>query len=383
MASSLEDGDMDSSTLSDIESNAASALLSSDLAPTPAAPSTTVSLPQPTSAYPAPLPTDDHLDADQTYPPMTTPWTVPASCTWTYDADSMPSSGVTGPMAWLDLEPIPGAKSLSCYPDGMFHEDRTGVFSPGTCPHGWTTVSLLVETNEAREDEVTTAICCSSEYHVDGSLCKRSVPTVVAVPFTYNHTARSYDVLSDSTTTLYSATIAVYTIRALFKDGDKDALGLKDEDDIGNVRPNKPLSLGARIGIGVGVGVFVLLVIAAIAFWLLRRDRARTEKKRSHELNAMRSRTHRPGGIGDDFYTTANAHHRRERSRHHTEPPPAYEAGADSSSVTDNESHLSGDTTTRDEEIRALQVQKAEIQRRIQELERSETNQTQDENRQQ
>lgn len=219
------------------------------------------------------------------------------------------------------------------------------------------------------------------EYSLDGNLCKRLVPTVVAVPITYNHTARSYDVLSHSTTMLYNATIAVYTIRALFKDGDKDALGLKDEDDIGPNRPAKTLSLAARIGIGVGVAVFVLFLMGAIAYFLVRRDRVRSEKKRAHELDIMRAR-HGTGGLGDDFYAAANGHHhRRDRSRHR-EPPPAYEAATDSTSMTDNDSRLSDDLTTRDDELRALQVQKAAIQRRIEELERSESDQNQDQNRQ-
>ncbi|KAI8684435.1 hypothetical protein NCS57_00109600 [Fusarium keratoplasticum] len=373
------------SSLEDAESLTLSGTDSSDPSSSSAAPSSTVSLsnqtPTPTSPVLAPSPTDDDLDDYQTFPPMTTPWTVPISCTWTYDAERVPEPGATGPVAWLDLEPIPGAKSLSCYPDGMFTDGRTGVFSPATCPHGWTTAELRVDTDEAHDDATTTAVCCSSAYSLDGNLCKRLVPTVVAVPISYNHTARSYDVLSDSTTTLYSATIAVYTIRALFKDGDKDALGLKDEDDIGPHRPAKTLSLAARIGIGVGVAVFVLFVIGAIAYFLVRRDRVRSEKKRAHELDVMRAR-HGTGGLGDDFYAAANGHHRRDRNRH-GEPPPAYEAATDSTSVTDNDSRLSDDLTTRDEELRALQVQKAAIQRRIEELERSESNQDQNQNQNQ
>ncbi|KAM5355733.1 hypothetical protein ACJ41O_002379 [Fusarium nematophilum] len=363
MSSPLEEREaVDTSTLSVVAESSivvsASASASESAAPsTPTSTSFLDPTPIPTSAVPEPSPTDDQLDSDGTYPPMTTPWTAPLSCTWTYNADRVPEPGATGPVAWLDLEPVPGDKSLSCYPNGMFTEGRTGVFSPGTCPNGWTTVSLRVETNEIKDEETTTAVCCSSEYYLDGNWCKRSVPTVLAVPITYNHTARTYDILSDSTTTLYSATIAVYTIRALFKEEDKDALGLKDEDDIGTERSPNSLSLGARIGIGVGVGAFVLL------------------RKRSHELNAMRSRHHGRGGLGDDFYIAGNGHPRR------AEPPPAYEAATDSHSTTDNDSRLSGDTTTRDEEIRALQVQKAAIQRRIEELERSETNHTQEENR--
>lgn len=355
--------------------------LSSEVASTVSAiPSSIVSLPSPT-----PWPTSDaiaptttiELPSDGTYPPMTTRWTVPVSCTWTYNADEVPRPGASGAVAWLDLDPVPGAKSLSCYPDGMFTDGRTGVFSPGTCPSGWTTVDLRVLTKEIKDDETTTAVCCSSEYQLDGNFCKRSVPTVIAVPYTYNSTAGEYDI-SDSTTTLYNATIAVHVIRALFKEEDKDDLGLKDEDDIGTENSPKKLPLSARIGIGVGVGVFVLLLVGAAAFFLIRRDRSRAAKKRSLELDAMRNG--RYGGEGGDVCGTTRGGGRGRCG--HAEPPPAYEAATDTASMTDNDSRLSGDTTTRDEEIRALRVQKAVIQRRIDELEHSETNQTEGENRQ-
>lgn len=113
---------------------------------------------------PDPLPTtiDDYDESGQTYPPMTTHWSVPLSCTWTYNVDKQPEPGATGAVAWLDIEPINGASTLSCYPDGMFGPGRTGVFSPGTCPNGWTTVSLLINTNEVKDKATTTAVCCSS-----------------------------------------------------------------------------------------------------------------------------------------------------------------------------------------------------------------------------
>jgi hypothetical protein len=53
--------------------------------------------------------------------------------------------GATGAIAWLDLKPNPHATTLSCYPDGMFYYGQTGVFSPASCPDGWTTVSLKVD----------------------------------------------------------------------------------------------------------------------------------------------------------------------------------------------------------------------------------------------
>lgn len=77
-----------------------------------------------------------------------------------YDSD-LPA-GVSEPIAYLDLEPLPGASTLSCYPDGMFYDGRTGVFSPATCPYGWTTVSLAVNTDQDEDEATTTALCCSS-----------------------------------------------------------------------------------------------------------------------------------------------------------------------------------------------------------------------------
>ncbi|KAF5023326.1 hypothetical protein F66182_4634 [Fusarium sp. NRRL 66182] len=370
-----------SSTFEDDESNT----LSESSSMAAAAPSPTISLsnptPAPTTLVLAPSPTDDKLDSEWTYPPMTTPWTGPPSCTWTYDAGNMLISGADGPAAFLDLQPIPGAKSLSCYPDGMFSHNHTGVFSPGTCPHGWTTAELRVETDESIPDDTTTAICCSSAFTLEGNICQRSVSSVVAVPYTYNHTAQSFDALTDTPTTLYSATIAVYTIRALFRDGDKDALGLKDEDDIGPDLHKEDLSMGARIGIGIGVAAFVLLAVGAVSFWLIRRERARSEKRLPHELNAVGNMHHNPGAPGGDFYAAGDTRNRRDRSRH-TEPPPAYEYATDSNSMTENDSRLSEDTATRGDEIRALQVQKEAIQRRIEELARTETHPTTEESRQ-
>ena len=89
---------------------------------------------------------------------MTTYWTKPQSCTWTYVADDPLQQASSGAIAWLDLEPRSGASTLSCYPDGMFFDGRTGVFSPATCPHGWTTVSLRVNTDEDAIQATTTAI---------------------------------------------------------------------------------------------------------------------------------------------------------------------------------------------------------------------------------
>ncbi|KAF7558879.1 hypothetical protein G7046_g5274 [Stylonectria norvegica] len=328
---------------------------------------------------------EDHHEDNQTYPPMTTPWSTPRSCTWTFSVDNSPEPEATGAVAWLDLEPIPGASSLSCYPDGMFYDGRTGIFSPGTCPNGWTTASLLVNTNEVKEKATTTAICCSSEYTLDGNHCKRSVPTVLAVPITYDHFANTYDVLTASTTTLYSATIAVYTIRALFQEEDKASLGLKDEDDIDDENHTSPLSLGARIGIGIGVGFFLLLILGCLTFYCLRKDRARWQKRRSHEMNAVQRTRHgtSEGATRNALYLANGVQHRTGCIGQHAEPPPAYEAARDSNNVSELsfQEDESGDGPIRVEEIRALRAQKATIQRRLEELEQVESNRSQERGR--
>ena len=92
---------------------------------------------------------------------MTTQWSTPLSCTWTYDISQQYDPGTSGPIAYLDLEPISDASTLTCYPDGMFFEGRTGTFSPATCPNGWTTVSVRRNTNEAKSVATNTAVCCS------------------------------------------------------------------------------------------------------------------------------------------------------------------------------------------------------------------------------
>ncbi|UNI14682.1 hypothetical protein JDV02_001286 [Purpureocillium takamizusanense] len=302
---------------------------------------------------------EDHHATTQTFPPMTTYWTKPQSCTWTYVVENVSLQASSGAVAWLDLEPRSGASTLSCYPDGMFFDGRTGVFSPATCPNGWTTVSLRVNTDEDAMQATTTAICCSSYYSLDGSHCKRSVPTVLAVPISYNRTASTYDIMTNSTTTLTSATMAVNTIRALFMEQDKKQLGLTNENEIGDV-PDKsrPLTIGARVGIALGVAGFVSITLAAITYCILRRRRRRRKKaapQGQHELACV-----------PDMYGPAGG---RLRDGTVAEPPPAYEASLSSSST--NPADGEGENTAaRDEEIRVLVAQKAAIQRRLEELER-------------
>lgn len=212
-----------------------------------------------------------------------------------------------------------------------------------------------------------------SEYSYAGGHCKRQVPTVLAVPIIYNHTAATYDVLTNSTTTLYSATIAVNTIRALFREQDKPLLGLTDEDDIDD-QPNDDhgLSLSAKIGIGVGVTLFGLFAIGAAVFiYLWRRERRRKSatSRTSHELGVVQ----RAQG---QMYT--NSARPRARARD-AEPPPAYDYTTETNSVADNDG--GSVVVARGGEIQALMAQKAAIQRRIEELERVSGEESRDDDR--
>ncbi|KAG5927271.1 hypothetical protein E4U42_002387 [Claviceps africana] len=297
-------------------------------------------------------------------PPLTTPWTNPLSCTWTYVVDHLSNTARPGAVAFLDLEPMPGDKTLSCYPNSMFSFGRTGVFSPGTCPGGWTTASLHADDNTPA---TTTAVCCSYGYTLNGSACKRSVATALAVPITYNTTAGTYKVLTHSTTTLYGATLAVSSIQVLFNDDDRRRLGI-ETDGADSVFS---LSLGARIAIAAGVGVFILLCLGLIYYALVRRQRSReglTKERLMRDLMSLHRRD--PSGHGQHNGTLSMSATSTGPYLVHeaNEPPPAYDPHA-----RRPPGNRAGDYgRTADGEIRALNEQKAMIQQRLDELERLE-----------
>lgn len=186
-----------------------------------------------------------------------------------------------------------------------------------------------------------------SEYTLHDSYCKRELPTVLAVPIIYNTTDGTHDVLTDTTTTLTDATLAVWTINALFQERDKDLLGLTYEEEIRDETEDGGggLSLGSRIGIGIGATIGGLLVIGLIMFLLCRRHRGSKKTEADAAGCDMRSRAN-----GSEL------------------PPPAYEFTETNSLADDDD-----DERPRDGEIQVLRAQKAAIQRRIEELQRVET----------
>ncbi|KOS18678.1 hypothetical protein ESCO_000889 [Escovopsis weberi] len=217
--------------------------------------------------------------------------------------------------------------------------------------------------------------CTWTEYTLDGEHCKRQVPTALAVPITYNHTASTYEVFTNSTTTLYSATLAVHTIRALFRATDQSLLGITDDSDIDDDPEPWHLSIAAKIGIGIGVTIFGLLSIAALVFLFFRARQKRRDrlKGRSHEMSSMRSSTRgRPFSEMGWSAPPRNAHGHHDQQRvvaaRGTDMAHDLDGAADEHSLEDSDS---GNTAAQ-EEIRVLMAQKAAIQRRIEELERSE-----------
>ncbi|PHH67191.1 hypothetical protein CDD81_2960 [Ophiocordyceps australis] len=245
---------------------------------------------------------------------------------------------------------------------------KTGVFSPATCPNGWFTATIQVNTDQNDlSKSTTTAVCCSSYYSFDGFQCKRSMPMVLAVPMTYYfESSPSYQVFPSSTTTLYSAAMAVYAIRALFREEDKQLLGLVDDDDIAEDETHdRSLSTGARAGIALAVTAVAVLLTGAIAFCLLHSRKRRRRRAKcgngSHELTNVDTRTAR-GPIA----CMPHAMTLDTREAIVTEPPPAYEA----STATDSDEHGEDMSEARQNEIRALVAQKVAIQQRIEELER-------------
>lgn len=172
--------------------------------------------------------------------------------------------------------------------------------------------------------------------------------------------------LATLTTTLYSATIAVYTIMAMFRETDKAMLGIGDEDDIDDEPRSRGLSINARIGIGVGAAIAGLLLIASGIFLFLhcRRKKKRRNAGVGHEMGSVHRNCRGVDRDDDASFTTADDDEERRRS-YGREPPPAYEPTTETNSLADNESG----TSASQEEIRVLRAQKEAIQRRIEELE--------------
>jgi len=166
----------------------------------------------------------------------------------------------------------------------------------------------------------------------------------------YNTTDGTHNVLTKETLTLTSATLAVWTINALFQEVDKEILGLTDEDEIRTIDQSDKggLSLGARIGIGIGATIGAFLALGVV-LWLLCRRRKRANRERSQAAMAEDARL--------------SAIIKKGQGSEHSAPAYGFE----------QKTSIEGTGRGRepDEEIDALKAEREAIERRIEELERN------------
>ncbi|KAL5615161.1 hypothetical protein BROUX41_005218 [Berkeleyomyces rouxiae] len=207
-------------------------------------------------------------------PPMITPWRRPDSieCHYTFNVDHLTQSDIVS--AWMDLHIDPEATTFSCYPPGMFEGGNSGTFSPAICPMSWTTVGYI----EADDDVngATTLQCCSSGFALDaGKNCVRTYSRVTATPATYIEALSTYSYMTESVTVLSQATVAHHHVVVEFEAGDREVLGILNNDFLSSHPPD--LGLEVKLGITFGALFFVCLVSLAVCMF------ARWRKKKDDE----------------------------------------------------------------------------------------------------
>ncbi|KKF92730.1 hypothetical protein CFO_g4913 [Ceratocystis platani] len=212
-------------------------------------------------------------------PPMITPWRRPDSveCHYTFNVDHLTQNGIVS--AWMDLHIDPDATTFSCYPPGMFAAGNSGTFSPAICPMSWSTVGYI----EADDDVngATTLQCCSSGFALDaGKNCVRTYSDVTATPATYIEAESTYSYMTESVTVLSQATVAHHHIVAEFDQGDKEALGILNNNKfLGSHPPD--LGLEVKLGITFGALFFVCIVSLAVCMftrWRKKKDNEDSER---------------------------------------------------------------------------------------------------------
>lgn len=164
----------------------------------------------------------------------------------------------------------------ACYPPG-FDDLRLGwvrnnndagdcwpdYYSPGVCPAGWGSTGVVTE------GEVTTATCCPQGFTVPEGVRTADVQSVPVYCESWIENATGvYDVGQGVWSTVSSGVVRAEGIEVRWKEGDY-------------AKPSPGgLSAGAKAGIGVGVGLgSVLLGMVSVAAWVVRRRRRRQGKK--------------------------------------------------------------------------------------------------------
>lgn len=216
--------------------------------------------------------------------------------------------------------------------------------------------------------------------------------TVIATPVQYITSEQTPTSVRHMSTYLVDASIAHHPIVILFQEKDQGVLGIFDDDehivDPDNSSPSPKsspdnLPIGAKVGIGIGTAVALSLLLGLL-FWFLRRTSPKPAKIYPSGLHGTSSFESRPGincrSSSSSLGTAAGdleTGEMRFQPRQDADPPPAYEPSPQRNSLSRPSTDGSGGADSpAGEELRALKEQQEAIQRRIEQLEGSATDDT-------
>ncbi|KAH6677417.1 hypothetical protein B0J14DRAFT_584205 [Halenospora varia] len=233
-----------------------------------------------------------------TVAPLTATFTPPPPCfsqlTQNYWNISVTSQTGFHQSSWFSGGPDRGNPTSTCYPSSWASTQQ--YFSPGICPTGYTSGCLSTTSAETR------AICCPSSWFCDTATnsligdVMYSKPWVAANPCAYypsGNVSVRYGFTQFSTTS--GITVNAPGISVRWKEADfvsttstsstSSTSSVSTPSQTGTpATASAPsgLSAGAKAGIGVGVAVAVLGFLAALAFFILRRRRAKKGEMDGH-----------------------------------------------------------------------------------------------------
>ncbi|KAJ5749274.1 uncharacterized protein N7511_010970 [Penicillium nucicola] len=268
---------------------------------------------------------------------MTTIFTPPASCSssWTFE----PSGANLIPKGLL-LQNAAASDNAdpNCFPSGYTHFGRemaSIAFSPGYCPEGYTTANMVIH------NPVTTAQCCPSTSNFDyltismgedstyagcTSMFPSTSSTIVTVrqvsdestqvsgpitmwaqPLQIQLEATDSSLFTTATSTSASAASSNTATASSTSTSDTSSTASSSSGSGFSSSSNSSsgLSKGASIGIGVGVGVGGALILAALAFWFLRRRKTQKEVPSNTHPSYQRSAHAEASELGGSSQQTA------------------------------------------------------------------------------
>ncbi|KAJ5167993.1 uncharacterized protein N7482_003587 [Penicillium canariense] len=228
------------------------------------------------------------MPSDSTIP-LTTIFTPPSDClsSWTYE----PSTYNEVTSGLLLQNAFQSSLDSSCFPSGFSQAGRGAqnvVFSPGACPHGYTTNSPATTVALT-----TTASCClSGYYYTSTSGYQGCIGTYTGTTFLAAR-AGGFNTTDYTTSTTVSGTIQMWaqpiTImyqasqETLYTTATTAPSTSAATSALSPTLSPSTLSGGAKAGIAVGSVVGVLLLIGlAYIFWRIWRKKKIQEEGRSN-----------------------------------------------------------------------------------------------------